>query len=686
MMSPLKLSVIVCGAAAGLAVAPYVVKQILPPVGAVDVTSAMPTPSDALSVKVDLPVAGANEGNNVVPSLALSGPVKEEAPARPELRLPAPALPTPAATQVAARIEPAVELALPSLASVEIASAMPTPSFTPAPTPVPTPEIPYRAEVETAQKLMRDLSLNTGKIDGKLGPNTKTALRNFQEKEGLAPSGEVTPDLLSRMKKAVAALPAPTPAPTPSPEIIITDARKTKDAVETDSLKSIAKADAPDAVVVRKVESAAAIAKPKIDPGPVPNLRSRKNVSKLQEQLKEAGTYAGNVDGKWGDLTRSAMREFQEKKGIEVTGKPNKETWLAMHSDVSVPAKPKSKPDETVKTSAVAAVAFAGDMKISSVDSEIEASASVVKDEETIVNVNGDGVSTPDSAKPIATPSAVSDFSKKPETKKKSEELADSSENDSFPTVKVSAPNRDSEQANDTTADSEAPSDLAVAEFDRDGQMEKLRKEIEDKRAQINLVSNDSTYEVKKYAPKMLETVNTMVDDLKIESVSNDPAEARVRLAKIDEELEKAKSESMKKKAGEMVADVRGAYNELKEHFPERIKSLSLKNDEEKTRREELTELVAKCDVGFEAMSKDFEKGKYTPIFENAVNFSATIQDISTDVAEVYVEKKLEQKDVKRKLKKDDLKEIKALQDDENHVKAAEILDDRASSGSSKNS
>ncbi len=682
MMSPLKLSVIVCGAAAGLAVAPYVVKQILPPVGSAEVTSNAPEAGDESPVKLDLPVAGPNNSTEAIPSLALAAPIKQEPPARPELHLAAPALPVPAPVKAS---ESAVELTLPSLTSPKLASTMPSPSFTPAPPPrpSPTPEMPYRGDVETAQKLMRDLGLNTGKIDGKLGPNTKAALANYQAKEGLTPSGDVTQELLTRMKNAVAALPAPTPAP--EPKVIITDSENAKPA---EKVASLSDADEPDAVVVRKTEQAKAdqkvkieSAKPKVNPGPVPTLQNKIDVKKLQEQLKQAGTYAGDVDGKWGDLTRSAMRDFQGKAGIEVTGKPNKETWLAMHSGIVAPT---GESVESEKSSTSNAVASADNMQISGVDSEIAASGLV--EEETVVNVNGDGVSDPGNAKPIPTPSSVSDLTRKVEKQDKATEVAAAGSDRESPAVKVSSPQRNAEKVDKEFAELEEPNDLAVAEVDREDQMEKLRKEIEDKRAQILSVGNDSTYEVKKYAPKMLETVNNMVDNLKIESVSNDPVEARLRLDKIDEELEKAKRESMKKKAGDMVAEVRESYDQLKAHFPERIKSLSLKNDEEKTRREELTELVARCDVGFEAMEKDFKNGKYDPIFDNGVKFRATIDDISTDVAEVYVEKKLEQRDVKKKLKEADLKEIKTLQSDENHVKAAEVLEQSVSSGSKKKS
>src|SRR5690606_13218232 len=196
---------------------------------------------------------------------------------------------------------------------------------------------------------------------------------------------------------------------------------------------------------------------------------------------------------------------------------------------------------------------------------------------------------------------------------------------DDAPKVKVSTPREsDAADAKSSSAADDPPSDLAIASDNREEQMEKLRAESDSRRAKIQSVSSDSTYEVKKYAPKMLETVNSMVDDIKVESVSNNPAEARRQLEKIDEELERAKSESMKKKANATVDDVRTSYDALKKNFPTRIKCLSLKNDEEKSQREELTELVAKVDLGFEAMEKDYKRGNYEPIFKNGTAFCNT--------------------------------------------------------------
>src|SRR5690606_28746735 len=112
----------------------------------------------------------------------------------------------------------------------------------------------------------------------------------------------------------------------------------------------------------------------------------------------------------------------------------------------------------------------------------------------------------------------------------------------------------------------------------------------------------------------------------------------------------------------------------LKKNFPTRIKCLSLKNDEEKTQREELTELVAKVDLGFEAMEKDYKRGNYEPIFKNGTAFCNTIDEINRTMAEVYVTAKLDEDDVKKKLDDDLLDEIESMQKKEDYVKAADKL------------
>jgi len=745
MISPIKLAVIVCGAAAGLAVAPYLVNQALP----VDVqrpgsAKELASVGHAAPAKADLPVMAPGAGQPL--SSATPQPTAAIAPvaATPikavaaeshsaELQLSSPALPTPApvAPSLAPRLESPAELTLPSLTGgTQVASAaMPTPSLKPkaSPTPaapMPTPEIPYRSEVEAAQKLMKELGLATGKVDGKLGPNTKAAVSSFQKKHGLEATGEVSLDLVAQMEKAVAALPTPTPKP--ESKVEISDAEKATPAA-SDSVETSAKdgadsstvpgADDPDAVIVRKGSATASTrnsdktartvaektgaSKPKVDPGPVPTLQNQKDVRAIQEQLKIAGTYDGPVDGRWGDLTRAAMREFQEKAGVEVTGKPNKETWLAMHSGVvqakadpeqsSAAKSEKSEKatasaDKSEKKSSAATIKTGDDeLKISSADSAISSDSEDESAKELVVSVNGDGVADPAKIKPLATPASVSALSTAKKAAKDSAGKEDSDSDEGSVRVKVSTPaNSSSRSRKESSADADGPSDLAVAAENKDDQIDKLRKELKQRRELIQSVSNDSAYEAKKYAPKMLETVNSMVDNFKIETVSNNPAEARARLAKIDAELDRAKKECVKQKATETVDGVRDAYNALKKSFPTRIKALSLKDDEQKAQREELTELVAKVDLGFNAMEKDYKKGNYDPIFKNGKDFRNTIEEINRSVSDVYVKAQLEEKDTAKKLSKDEMKQIKEMQSSEQSIKAADKLDAAMSSNSSK--
>lgn len=679
MMSPLKLSVIVCGAAAGLAVAPYMVKQILPPAAegnsAVVASAAQgetaSTDETALPIKLDLPVSSPAQQKPVAavaaPAVTVAEP-KVSAP-QPELALPAAALPSPAATLAAQADQSLPSLnGSPAVASAALPAPVSTPLPTPRPTPVPTPEIPFRSDVETAQKLMKDLGINTGKIDGKLGPNTQAALRAYQKKNALGESGDVNSELITHMEKAVAAAAAPTPAPEPAVTVTVSDSDSADDAAADDM--KISQADNPDTLIVRKADDSKAAeadttdatelaaAEPALaakteDPGPVPTLKTQDDVKKLQARLKDAGTYSGDVDGKWGDLTRQAMREFQEKVGIEVTGKPNKETWLAMHAGNAADEKAKVEPAEIAKKPAD------------------KPRTEKTDEDEYVVTLNGDGSADPEAKKPMATPRAIGSRDEKIESDSESTKDVD---------IKVVAPAPIKSSTDKKSGDK--LDDLAVAREDREKETAELRKKIQETRAEVKSVSNDSNLNVKKYAPKILETVNNMADGL--EENTEDTQAAQETISKIQDELKKAKEESSRKKAEVLVQGVRTSYKSLKSNFPNRIKILSLADDEEKAQREQITEFVASIDAGFEAMEKDFKIGKFGPIFENSEKFKGTIDEVNRGLAEIYVDDKLSDKAVKSKLDKDEISEIESLIKKEEHVKAADALDKNITSSSKK--
>lgn len=52
----------------------------------------------------------------------------------------------------------------------------------------------------------------------------------------------------------------------------------------------------------------------------------------VQGRLRDLGYYLGDVDGLYGPRTARALRKFQKDEGLEVTGKPNEPTRVALRA------------------------------------------------------------------------------------------------------------------------------------------------------------------------------------------------------------------------------------------------------------------------------------------------------------------------------------------------------------------
>lgn len=59
----------------------------------------------------------------------------------------------------------------------------------------------------------------------------------------------------------------------------------------------------------------------------VAGIKSRPNARQIQSALKNAGYYMGNLDGKMGKQTKSAVKEFQKANNLPVDGKVGRKTW-----------------------------------------------------------------------------------------------------------------------------------------------------------------------------------------------------------------------------------------------------------------------------------------------------------------------------------------------------------------------
>ena len=72
--------------------------------------------------------------------------------------------------------------------------------------------------------------------------------------------------------------------------------------------------------------TAPAFAQPAQQQETVPVQMSSKQVTDLQQKLKQQGFYNGQIDGKWGPETQTAVKDFQKKQDLPATGQLDPQT------------------------------------------------------------------------------------------------------------------------------------------------------------------------------------------------------------------------------------------------------------------------------------------------------------------------------------------------------------------------
>jgi len=60
---------------------------------------------------------------------------------------------------------------------------------------------------------------------------------------------------------------------------------------------------------------------------------SQSQRKEAQQQLKAAGVYKGKIDGNMGSETKQAISQFQQQKGLDQTGKLDRQTLSAMSNN-----------------------------------------------------------------------------------------------------------------------------------------------------------------------------------------------------------------------------------------------------------------------------------------------------------------------------------------------------------------
>ncbi len=180
-------------------------------------------------------------------------------------------------------------------------SVIPVPSRRPDIEPEPMAD--EGEQVREAQERLARIGLYRGKIDGVYGPVTRDAVVTFQRANGLEPDGRVGATLLEEIRELMSrsAVPdAPETARAPEPQL-------------TPKPVQVSTVSQPLAAPVTALET------PQSDE----DIAKSARIARIQIGLMNFGEAGIAVDGVLGPHTVEAIRNFQERYGLKVSGEPD---------------------------------------------------------------------------------------------------------------------------------------------------------------------------------------------------------------------------------------------------------------------------------------------------------------------------------------------------------------------------
>ncbi len=143
-------------------------------------------------------------------------------------------------------------------------------------------------KIEEVQVILKSEGYEPGNTDGRMGKETRDAIKAFQESIGLKSTGYIDKSTLTQLE----------------------DSRRTKEILESkkDYALKAKQAKQKDA---KKAEF-------------------RPTTKEIQTALKNAGFDPGSFDGKMGPRTRQAIKDFQKSKGLVPDGVVGPKTWASL--------------------------------------------------------------------------------------------------------------------------------------------------------------------------------------------------------------------------------------------------------------------------------------------------------------------------------------------------------------------
>jgi peptidoglycan hydrolase-like protein with peptidoglycan-binding domain len=143
------------------------------------------------------------------------------------------------------------------------------------------------------QRSLQDQGIDPGPIDGKMGPLVGQGIQLFQQRQGLATTGDLNEQTLEALglePREFLGLSAATP-----------EKRQARQQMQGEPRFEISL-----------------------------NLLNSAQVRKLQQQLKDQGIDPGPVDGVMGPLTQQGVQVFQQQQGLAASGNLNQQTLNAL--------------------------------------------------------------------------------------------------------------------------------------------------------------------------------------------------------------------------------------------------------------------------------------------------------------------------------------------------------------------
>jgi len=179
-----------------------------------------------------------------------------------------------------------------------------------------------RAEiVADIQKELSRRGLYDGALDGRYGPRTDAAIRDFETQAGLRQTGEPTEQVLAAMRRttpqrnpASAATSQPQPQPRPQTQAAVPASTAPALSVQptrAETPQTIAQLIQTDATTRAPTVTAATS-------GP-----EQRRVLAAERALSQAGYGPIQVDGRFGIDTREAIQRFERDRKLPITGQVN---------------------------------------------------------------------------------------------------------------------------------------------------------------------------------------------------------------------------------------------------------------------------------------------------------------------------------------------------------------------------